>query len=329
MRPDGTIAQSPVTPRAVRVYEVSPRDGLQNESAVLPTAQKAELIARLAATGLRDIEVTSFVRPRWIPQLSDAAELVAMLPVVQLPGGGTVNYWGLVPNPVGLERALEARMRGVGTVLSASETHNKKNLNRTVRESLAGLEELIPVAKDEGLRVRSYISTVFGCPYEGAVAPEATLALAERLLAAGCDELVLGDTVGMANPVQVEAMIALLLGHGVRIDQIAVHFHDTRGTALANALAALRCGVTTFDASVGGLGGCPYAPGAAGNLASEDLVQMFEAMGVATGVDLDRLASAGMYAAEVLGRELPGRYHQFYRGSASAQRAAGAARNTA
>lgn len=298
-------------PAAVRVYEVSPRDGLQNEPTVVSTAHKADLIARLAASGLRDIEVTSFVRPRWIPQLSDAAELVAMLPQVE-----GVNYWGLVPNPVGLERALQAGMRGVGTVLSASETHNKKNLNRTVRESLAGLEELIPVAKDEGMRVRSYISTVFGCPYEGDVAPSATLALAERLLAAGCDELVLGDTVGMANPVQVEEMIGLLLDHGVRIDQIAVHFHDTRGTALANALAALWCGVTTFDASVGGLGGCPYAPGAAGNLASEDLVHMFEAMGVHTGVDLDRLSEAGHFAEQVLGRELSGRYHQFHAGSA-------------
>ncbi len=298
-------------PAAVRVYEVSPRDGLQNESAVVSTEHKAELIARLVASGLRDIEVTSFVRARWIPQLSDAAELVAML-----PAHDDVNYWGLVPNPVGLERALEARMRGVGTVLSASETHNKKNLNRTVRESLAGLEELIPVAKDEGMRVRSYISTVFGCPYEGDVAPEATLALAERLLVAGCDEIVLGDTVGMANPVQVQAMVQLLLDHGVRLDQLAVHFHDTRGTALANALAALQCGITTFDASVGGLGGCPYAPGAAGNLASEDLVHMFEAMGVRTGVDLDRLAEAGHFAERVLGRELSGRFHQFHAGSA-------------
>ena len=297
-------------PAAVRVYEVSPRDGLQNETAIISTAQKAALIERLVASGLRDIEVTSFVRPRWIPQLADAAELVALLP--QLPD---VNYWGLVPNVVGLERALQSGMRGVGTVLSASETHNKKNLNRTVRESLAGLEELIPVAKDEGMRVRAYISTVFGCPYEGHVAPDATLALAERLLAAGCDELVLGDTVGMANPVQVEQIIRMLVDRGIAIDALAVHFHDTRGTALANALVALQCGITTFDASVAGLGGCPYAPGAAGNLASEDLVQMFEAMGVRTGVHLDRLADAGVYAEDVLGRELAGRYHQFHAGS--------------
>ncbi|MSP55670.1 MAG: hydroxymethylglutaryl-CoA lyase [Myxococcales bacterium] len=330
MSPDPAFPAEPertrqlAEPSRARVYEVSPRDGLQNEATIVPTERKAELIARLVAAGVRDIEVTSFVRPRWIPQLSDAAELVSLLPQVE-----GVNYWGLVPNPVGLERALEARMRGVGTVLSASETHNKKNLNRTVRESLAGLEELIPVAKDEGLRVRSYISTVFGCPYEGHVAPEATLTLAERLLAAGCDELVLGDTVGMANPVQVEAMIALLLQHGVRIDQIAVHFHDTRGTALANALVALRAGVTTFDASIAGLGGCPYAPGAAGNLASEDLVQMFEAMGVSTGVDLDRLADAGHYAQGVLGRELSGRYHQYHAGRSDEARRRAAARNTA
>lgn len=297
-------------PASIRVYEVSPRDGLQNETTVLSTEQKAGLVQHLIDAGLTDIEVTSFVRPRWIPQLSDAAELVAMLPKLD-----HVRYWGLVPNAVGLERALECGMRGVGTVLSASETHNKKNLNRTVRESLAGLEELIPVAKDEGMRVRAYISAVFGCPYEGAVAPEATLALAERLLAAGCDELVLGDTVGMANPVQVESMVRLLLDHGVAIDAMAMHFHDTRGTALANALTALQCGITTFDASVGGLGGCPYAPGAAGNLASEDLVHMFEAMGVRTGVQLDRLADAGVYASDVLGRPLAGRYHQFHAGS--------------
>lgn len=298
-------------PTAIRVYEVSPRDGLQNESAVVPTEQKAEIIAGLVRAGLTDIEVTSFVRPRWIPQLADAAELVAMLPKIE-----GVNYWGLVPNAVGLDRALESGMRGVATFMSASETHNKKNVNRTVRESLAGMLELIPIAKEEGVRVRSYISTVFGCPYEGEVAPEATLQLADKLLSAGCDELVLGDTVGMANPVQVERLIAMLLDRGVRLDQLAVHFHDTRGTALANALAALRCGITTFDASVGGLGGCPYAPGAAGNLASEDLVHMFEAMGVHTGVNLDRLAEVGHLAETMLGRQLPGRYHQYHAGAA-------------
>ncbi|MFZ5476085.1 MAG: hydroxymethylglutaryl-CoA lyase [Myxococcota bacterium] len=293
---------------SVRIYEVSPRDGLQNEATVVPTAAKAELVARLAGAGLPDVEVTSFVRPRWIPQLADAQELVPMLPRVD-----GCAYWGLVPNRVGLERALECGVRNVATFMSASETHNKKNVNRTIRESLAGIEEVIHVAKDEGMRVRSYVSTVFGCPYEGPVAPEATLRLAEAMVAAGADEISLGDTVGVANPRQVEEVLAAIT-RAIPLEKLAVHFHDTRGTALANALTAWRCGVGTFDASVGGLGGCPYAPGAAGNLATEDLVYMFEGMGVATGVDLPRLAEAGVFAAEVLGRELGGRYHRAFVG---------------
>ncbi|MDP2314807.1 MAG: hydroxymethylglutaryl-CoA lyase [Pseudomonadota bacterium] len=295
---------------SVRIYEVAPRDGLQNEAAVVPTAEKAELIARLMGSGLGDIEVTSFVRPRWIPQLADAAELVGLL-----PRNPTARFWGLVPNRVGLERALESGIGGIATFLSASETHNKKNVNRTIRESLAGIEEVLGVAREEGLRTRAYISCVFGCPYEGDVAPEASLQIAAKLLAAGADEVVLGDTTGMGTPLQVERVIALLADGGVPIDRMAVHFHDTRGTALANALTAWRVGIGTFDASVAGLGGCPYAPGAAGNLATEDLVYMFEQMGVRTGVDLDALADAGEYAAGLLGRELPGRYHQYHRGN--------------
>lgn len=294
----------------VRIYEVAPRDGLQNEAAVVPSADKAELIARLAASGLADIEVTSFVRPRWIPQLADAAELVSLLPRVH-----PARFWGLVPNRVGLERALESGIGGIATFMSASETHNKKNVNRTIRESIAGIEEVLGVAREEGLRTRAYVSTVFGCPYEGEVAPDATLDIATRLLAAGADEIVLGDTTGMAAPLQVERVIALLQEGGVPIDRMAVHFHDTRGTALANALTAWRVGIGTFDASVAGLGGCPYAPGAAGNLATEDLVYMFERMGVSTGVDLEALADAGEFAATLLGRELPGRYHQYHLGA--------------
>lgn len=301
---------------SVRIYEVSPRDGLQNEAAVVPSAEKAELIARLAASGLADIEVTSFVRPRWIPQLADAAELVSLLPRPQsrrdLDASVPPRFWGLVPNRVGLERALESGIGGIATFLSASETHNKKNVNRTIRESLAGIEDVLGVAREEGLRTRGYISTVFGCPYEGEVAARATLDIASRLLAAGADEVVLGDTTGMGTPLQVERIIALLVDGGVPIDRMAVHFHDTRGTALANALTAWRVGVGTFDASVAGLGGCPYAPGAAGNLATEDLVYLFEQMGVSTGVDLEALADAGAYAATLLGRELPGRYHQYH-----------------
>lgn len=299
-------------PSSVRIYEVAPRDGLQNEASVVPTGVKAELVARLAGAGVPDIEVTSFVRPRWIPQLADAHELVQ-----QLPHGSAATWWGLVPNRVGLERALESGLRHVATFMSASETHNKKNVNRTIRESLAGIEEVLGVARDEGMRVRGYISTVFGCPYEGDVAPQATVHLATRMLAAGADTIVLGDTTGMGNPAQVERVVGVLLDAGVPLERLAVHFHDTRGTALANALTAWRLGVTTFDASVAGIGGCPYAPGAAGNLATEDLVYMFEGMGVATGIDLEALAEAGAFAAEALGRTLPGRYHQAWLGERS------------
>ena len=294
----------------LRIYEVSPRDGLQNEPAVVPTAAKLELISRLVQAGCRDVEVTSFVRPRWVPQLADAVELVSLLPQVE-----GVNYWGLVPNQVGLERAIEGGIHCVATVLSASETHNKKNVNRTVRESLAAIEDVIATALGGGMRVRAYISTVFGCPYEGHVAPEASLAIAERLLAAGAEEIALGDTVGMGNPRQVEEVVALFEKAGIGVEKLSMHFHDTRGTALANAFAAYNAGIRTIDGSVGGLGGCPYAPGASGNASTEDLVHMFEAMGVTTGISLEALAEAGIYAEQMLGRDLPGRYHQYFRGA--------------
>lgn len=294
----------------VQIFEVSPRDGLQNEATVVATPTKAELIARLVRAGVTDLEVTSFVRPRWIPQLADAVELVQRLPAVE-----GVRYWGLIPNPVGLERAIEGGIRHVATFLSASETHNKKNLNRTVRESLANVSEVMAVARDEGMGIRAYISTVFGCPYEGDVPVENTLRLVFPLLEAGAQVIALGDTTGMANPAQVRRVIERLLLAGVTLDQLACHFHDTRGAALANALAAWEVGVRRFDGSVAGLGGCPYAPGASGNAATEDLVHMFEAMGVPTGVDLDRLAEAGVWLEEALGRELPGRFHQYWRGA--------------
>lgn len=300
---------------SVRIYEVSPRDGLQNEATVLPTAAKLELVRRLVVAGVSDVEVTSFVRPRWIPQLADAHELVLGLPrPFSAAEGGPATYWGLVPNRVGLERALESGLRSVATFMSVSESHNKANVNRSVRESLAGTEEVLAVARDEGMRTRSYLSTVFGCPYEGAVAPEATLALARRLLDAGADEIVLGDTTGLGHPGLVERVIGALVDGGLPLERLSVHFHDTRGTALANALTAWRLGILTFDASVAGLGGCPYAPGAAGNLATEDLVFMFEGMGVHTGIELDALAEAGVYASEVLGRELGGRFHRAWLG---------------
>ena len=294
----------------VHLYEVSPRDGLQNEAGFVPTDNKLAFIERLLASGCRDIEVTSFVRPRWIPQLADAADLVRRLPNVD-----GVTYWALVPNQVGLERALGAGIPAIATFLSASETHNKKNINRTIRESLAAQQKVIAAARAEGMKVRSYISTVFGCPYEGDVDPGRVADLAGALLAAGVDQLSLGDTTGMGNPLQVTRVLERLDAEGVPLHQLALHMHDTRGTALANVYAGWRAGIRTFDASTGGLGGCPYAPGASGNLASEDLIYMFEAMGVQTGVDLDALAEAGHYVEEALGRELPGRYHLYHRGS--------------
>lgn len=295
---------------SISLYEVSPRDGLQNEAGVVSTEGKAEMIARLVASGVRDIEVTSFVRARWIPQLADAAELVRMLPRVE-----GVRYWALVPNRVGLERALDSGIHHVATFLSASETHNKKNLNRTVRESLANVEEVLGVARDEGVVVRGYISTVFGCPYEGDVPFENTQRIVERLLEGGVDTVALGDTTGMGNPRQVAELVTRLVAEGLPVERMALHLHDTRGTALANALAAYDRGVRQFDGSVAGMGGCPYAPGASGNAASEDLVYTFEAMGIHTGIDLDALSAAGVFAESLVGRELPGRFHLSWKGA--------------
>ena len=299
----------------IRIHEVAPRDGLQNEAAIVPTEVKVAFIRRLVDAGCRDIEVSSFVRPRWIPQLADAAEVVA-----RLPRRDDVTYWGLVPNQRGLDRAVDCGMEAVATFMSASETHNTRNLNRTRRESLQGLRQVIGSAAGSGLRVRAYISTVFGCPFEGAVAPEASLDLAEELLAAGAELIALGDTTGMANPTQVRELVALFKDSGIPLDRLALHMHDTRGTALANVLAGFEAGIRHFDASVAGLGGCPYAPGASGNLASEDLVYMLSEMGHETGVDLDGLALAGHFIEDALGRELPGRYHLYDKGTRSSSR---------
>lgn len=299
-------------PDAIRIYEVSPRDGLQNESQVVPTEVKVALIARLVAAGIKDIEVSSFVRANWIPQLSDAADVVRQLPAVE-----GVRYWGLVPNRVGLERAISVGIRHVATFMSASETHNQKNLNRTRAESLANLAEVIGTARDEGVRVRSYISTAFGCPYEGDVSDRKVLDVALALRDSGADEIVLSDTVGMGNPRQVRRLIEACVDSGLPMDSLSLHMHDTRGTALPNALAAWDLGLRTFDGSIAGVGGCPYAPGATGNVATEDLVNMFEAMGVHTGVDLELASEAGVFLAEALGRSLPGRYHRFHVGSQS------------
>jgi len=300
----------------VSVYEVGPRDGLQNEATTLSTQTKLSFIERLVEAGVRDIEVSSFVRPRWIPQLADADHVVAGLPRVD-----GVTYWGLVPNKRGLDRAVSVEMEAIATFMSTSETHNLKNVNRSTRESLLALREVIADALEQGMRVRSYLSTVFGCPYQGKVDPRCTVDLAGELLAAGAERISLGDTTGMGNPRQVQTILRMLQDDGISPDQITLHMHDTRGTALANILAGLEAGVRQFDTSVAGLGGCPYAPGASGNAASEDLVYMLHEMGYQTGVDLDRLADVGLFVEDALGRELPGRYHLAHRAQSSAAKA--------
>lgn len=298
---------NPSAAKSVNIYEVSPRDGLQNEASTLSTEDKVALIQGLVDAGMKDIEVSSFVRPSWIPQLADAAEVVA-----RLPQADDVRYWGLIPNRRGLERAIDCGLTHVATFLSASETHNQKNLNRTQRETLNAQREVIRSAKAEGLTVRAYISTVFGCPYEGAVSMNRTSQLATALMDAGADIVVLGDTIGMAHPDLVRETIAYVANAGIPLARTALHMHDTRGTAVANVVAGLEAGIRTFDGSIAGVGGCPYAPGAAGNAATEDLIAVLEAMGWSTGIDLDLASQTGAFLADALGRDLPGRMHQVY-----------------
>lgn len=300
----------------VRVHEVGPRDGLQNEPEVLSTEDKLAFIQGLVAAGHRDIEVTSFVRPRWIPQLADASEVLARVPRVD-----GVRYWALVPNQRGLERALDAGLGHIATFMSVSETHNQRNVNRTVKESLAGVRQVLAAARADGLGTRAYLSTVFGCPYEGPVSVGKTVELGLALLDAGADVIALGDTTGMGWPALVQDVVEAFGRAGVGTEHLALHLHDTRGTALANAFAALTSGVRHLDASSGGLGGCPYAPGASGNLATEDLIFLLHAQGFETGIDLDRAVDAAEIVERAVGRELSGRYFRQARG-AQARRAA-------
>ena len=288
----------------VTVYEVGLRDGLQNEAAFVPTSQKLRLAEMLVEAGLKRIELTSFVSPRWIPQLADHATVAA--DALRHPG---VRYSALVPNMRGLEGALAADLSEIAVFLSATEAHSKKNINKTVDEALRVLTEVIVAAKAEGLNVRGYVSTVFGCPYEGDVDPAQPHRLVHALLAAGVDEISLGDTIGVANPRQVRAFMQRIQSD-VPMERIALHMHDTRGTALANVLAGLDAGVRIFDSAFGGLGGCPYAPGASGNLATEDLVYMLDGMGFETGIDLDRLVAASQHVAELVSRTLPSKVLQ-------------------
>ncbi len=296
----------PALPRTVRVVEVGPRDGLQNEKALIPTEQKIHFIQLLAEAGLAVIEATSFVSPRAIPQLSDAGAVMA-----GLTHRSTVQYPVLVPNLKGMERALAAGVQAIAVFTAASESFTRHNINATIAESLANFRPVVALAQREGVTVRGYISTVFGCPYEGAVEPRRVLAVAQALLEMGISELSLGDTIGVATPNQVVDVFGLLLTEGAMpVERLAVHFHDTRGTALANVLMALQLGVSIVDSSAGGLGGCPYAPGAAGNLATEDLLYMLHGLGISTGVDLDKVVTATRFIAPLLGHLPTSKYYQ-------------------
>ncbi len=287
-------------PDNVRIREVGPRDGFQNEPEVIPTEHKVRLIGMLADSGLSRIEVTSFVRPDVIPQLSDAPEVLAAIKARE-----GVAYSVLIPNRRGLERALEMRDRfqEANFFLSASETHNRKNVNRSIAESLTDLEGTIAAAREAGIRCEGVISTSFGCPYEGEVAPERVLGLAGRLVGFGCEEVAFGDTTGMANPRQVREFFGAALERLSGVE-LTAHFHNTRGQGLANVLAAMEAGIDSFESSFGELGGCPVPPGSTGNISTEDLVSMLEEMGIVTGVDLERLVAASRAAQEVLGRPL-------------------------
>jgi hydroxymethylglutaryl-CoA lyase len=281
----------------VEVREVGPRDGFQNEPEVIPTDAKVRLVEQLARTGLRRLEVTSFVRPDVIPQLADGAEVLAR---ADIPEGVSVSV--LIPNERGLDNALPLRERfqEVNVFLSASETHNRKNVNRSIEESLTGIERVAGRAREEGLRCEGVISVAFGCPYEGEVPEGRVLGVARRLVEAGCEEIAFGDTTGMANPTQVGRFF-----EGAEVDaQLTAHFHNTRGQGLANVTAALAAGVRSFESSFGELGGCPVPKGATGNIASEDLVSMLHEMGHDTGIDLERLVACAREAQQVLGRPL-------------------------
>jgi isopropylmalate/homocitrate/citramalate synthase len=287
-----------------KIVEVGPRDGLQNERVTIPTEVKIAYITALADAGLRVIEAGAFVSPRWVPQMADTAAVYSEIP--KDPG---VEYPVLVPNMKGLERAIEAGVKSIAIFTAASDTFNRRNINMTIDESFANYAPVAARARAEGLRIRGYVSTSFGCPYEGEVPPEKVLEVSARLLDIGCYEVSVGDTIGVGTPMQVQGVIGMLL-QVIPASRLAMHFHDTRGTALANTLAALEMGIAAFDASSGGLGGCPYAPGASGNLATEDLIYMLDSMGIETGIDLKRLVRASSIVAPYLDHPLPGRYLQ-------------------
>ena len=290
--------------RHVTIVEVGPRDGLQNEHANVPTADKIKFVDLLSHAHLPAIEVSAFVSPKWVPQMADAAEVFAG--ITRQPG---IRYTALVPNLAGLDRALAAGVREIAIFAASSETFSRKNINQSIDQSLAGYAEVCNRALASGLRVRGYLSTAFGCPYEGDVPPERVAHLSDRLIQMGVFEVAISDTIGVAQPAQVAKVLDSVLSR-LRLEQVALHFHDTRGTALANVLEALLIGIATFDASAGGLGGCPYAPGASGNLATDDLIYMLDGLGIETGVSLSALSKASAFIGRQLDHKLPSRYFQ-------------------
>lgn len=288
-------------PGHVTVTEVGPRDGLQNESREIPVEQKVSLIDALSSTGLTRIEAASFVHPRAIPQMANASEVMAQ--ITRRPG---ITYIGLVPNETGARKAIEAQVDEIAVVVSASESHNRANINRSIRETLEEIHRVALLCRESGVRWSGYISTAFGCPYDGAVDPARVLDIAAELRDTGAEAIALGDTIGIGNPRQVSELVEAFFVR-LRNTPLRLHFHDTRGMALANVVASLEAGANQFDGSVGGLGGCPYAPGASGNVATEDMVGMLQAMGIETGVNLDGLLGAARLAERIVGRELDGR----------------------
>ncbi|SDH55202.1 hydroxymethylglutaryl-CoA lyase [Alteribacillus persepolensis] len=294
-------------PKQITIKEVGPRDGLQNEDAFIPTSQKIKWIHHLAESGLKHVEVTSFVHPKKIPALKDADELTRQLP--KKPG---VTYSALVPNLKGLERAVACGVSEIAVFMSASETHNKANINKSIKETLPILRQTVKEANRQQIQVRGYISTAFFCPYEGHIEAKAVQMLSETLLEMGIYEVSVGDTVGTASPLHVEETLECLLKRIPR-NRLAMHFHDTRGMALSNTLKALEMGITTFDSSCGGLGGCPYAPGAQGNTATEDLLYMCHQMGIHTGISDEKLLQQALYIEKNIGRSLPSKALQVWK----------------
>jgi len=288
----------------VRVVEVGPRDGLQNEKARIPVEARVKFVDALVEAGLRTVEIGAFVHPQWVPQMEGTEEVWS---AIDRRDG--VDYPVLVPNMKGLDRAIDAGVESIAIFTAASDTFNLRNINMSIDESFENYAPVTERARREGMRIRGYVSCACGCPYEGDIPAERVLEVAARLLDLGCYEVSIGDTIGHGTPVQVQGLVGLL-SQVIPIGRLAMHFHDTRGMAVANTLAALECGITSYDASAGGLGGCPYAPGASGNVATEDLVYLFESLGIESGIDLDKLVDAAATIAPYLDHPLPGRYVQ-------------------